>query len=238
MQPGGALVQDNWAPTMRGVKLRGGYVRWCDLHALDVPGAVAWANNTLYNTLGAVKFDADLGTFWNVAVSHTSAASGTFAADRTAHPTFWTANPTVITRLPVISSFEYVSGNTQRMYAAQATNCSITTSSTPIVIASGQSSSNWAAAQFFKCCRERSANWMIAVNERPDYPLRFNGTSWAARRQELRPRQRMARLRCSPAGSVEFGEGLSYVWKYREGCISSGAADGRWYLRSIASAAC
>src|SRR5580765_5320785 len=35
MQPGGANIQDNWAPTMRGVKLRGGTVRYCDLHALD-----------------------------------------------------------------------------------------------------------------------------------------------------------------------------------------------------------
>ena len=33
MQPGGAVVQENWATTMKGVKVRGGYVRWCDLHA-------------------------------------------------------------------------------------------------------------------------------------------------------------------------------------------------------------
>jgi hypothetical protein len=31
MQPGGAIVQDNLAPTLRGVKLRGGTVRWCVL---------------------------------------------------------------------------------------------------------------------------------------------------------------------------------------------------------------
>jgi hypothetical protein len=37
MKPGGALVQDNWLPTMRGVKLRGGTKRWADLHAGDVP---------------------------------------------------------------------------------------------------------------------------------------------------------------------------------------------------------
>lgn len=35
MQPGGALIQDNWMPTMRGSKLRGGSRRWTDLHALD-----------------------------------------------------------------------------------------------------------------------------------------------------------------------------------------------------------
>ena len=31
MQPGGSVLQDNWIPTMRGVKLRGGCVRWCVL---------------------------------------------------------------------------------------------------------------------------------------------------------------------------------------------------------------
>jgi hypothetical protein len=31
MQPGGAIVSDNWIPTMRGVKLRGGCSRWCVL---------------------------------------------------------------------------------------------------------------------------------------------------------------------------------------------------------------
>ena len=33
MQPGGANVQTNWATTMKGVKVRGGCVRWCDLPA-------------------------------------------------------------------------------------------------------------------------------------------------------------------------------------------------------------
>jgi hypothetical protein len=37
MQAGGAVVQDNWVSTMRGVKLRGGCMRWTDLHALDTP---------------------------------------------------------------------------------------------------------------------------------------------------------------------------------------------------------
>jgi hypothetical protein len=31
MQPGGSVVQDNWVSTMRGVKLRGGTIRWCVL---------------------------------------------------------------------------------------------------------------------------------------------------------------------------------------------------------------
>ena len=28
MQPGGAVICDNWKPTMRGVSLRGGHVLW------------------------------------------------------------------------------------------------------------------------------------------------------------------------------------------------------------------
>ena len=31
MKPGGALVLDNWAPTLRGLKLRGGCIRWAEL---------------------------------------------------------------------------------------------------------------------------------------------------------------------------------------------------------------
>ena len=31
MKPGGAMVLDNWAPTTRTLKLRGGCVRWCVL---------------------------------------------------------------------------------------------------------------------------------------------------------------------------------------------------------------
>ena len=32
MQPGAAIVMDNWVPTMKGAKLRGGCEEWCDLH--------------------------------------------------------------------------------------------------------------------------------------------------------------------------------------------------------------
>jgi hypothetical protein len=31
MQPGSAIVLDNWKPTLRGVALRGGCIRWCEL---------------------------------------------------------------------------------------------------------------------------------------------------------------------------------------------------------------
>lgn len=32
MQPGAALVMDNWAPTMKGAKVRGGCDLWCDIY--------------------------------------------------------------------------------------------------------------------------------------------------------------------------------------------------------------
>src|SRR5262245_61685078 len=57
MQPGGCLISDNWMPTMRGSKLRGGCVRWCVLPETT----------------------------------------------------------------PIISGFEYVSGNIQKMFAGNAT---------------------------------------------------------------------------------------------------------------------
>jgi len=40
MQPGAAVVLDNWMPTMRGVALRGGCILHSDLHALDKNQAV------------------------------------------------------------------------------------------------------------------------------------------------------------------------------------------------------
>ena len=52
----------------------------------------AWANNHAF-VVGQVAMDVTDRTFWRCLVAHTSAATGTFAADRAAHPTFWTANP-------------------------------------------------------------------------------------------------------------------------------------------------
>lgn len=170
MQPGAAVVLDNWKPTLRGVSLRGGCVRWSTLPettpvisgfnyihgsnqrmfvgnatklydvtaggtptliksgqasgnyaasqfanqggdwlvvvndagdfplrfngtswtTLDGTAPPAWLNNTAY-AIGARAMDTDR-SYWKCAVAHTSAAAGTFAADRTAHPTFWIAD--------------------------------------------------------------------------------------------------------------------------------------------------
>lgn len=48
----------------------------------------AWANSTAY-TVGQVLVDEDLGTMHRCISAHTSAASGTFEADRLARPLLW-----------------------------------------------------------------------------------------------------------------------------------------------------
>lgn len=168
MVPGGAIVQDNWAPTMRGVKLRGGCERWNDLHALDA----------------------------------------------TVPPV-----PSPL-RLPVISAFEYASGSVAKMFAANATKLfEVTASTTPTLVASGQSSGNWCAAQLANAAVSAlGTNWLIAVNDSgANYPLRFNGTSWVTLDGTVAgPATDGASKITGPAGTaVEFGKGLAYVWKYR-----------------------
>jgi hypothetical protein len=55
----------------------------------DLRTLPAWANSTQYVNGIKVK-DAVDTTFWQCKITHASAISGTFAADRAAHPTYWT----------------------------------------------------------------------------------------------------------------------------------------------------
>lgn len=48
----------------------------------------AWANTTAY-VIGNRVTDPDSGSLWQCEVNHTSAANGTFAADRAANPSYW-----------------------------------------------------------------------------------------------------------------------------------------------------
>jgi hypothetical protein len=218
MQPGGAVVCDNWRPTLRGVKLRGGCVRYCDLHALDV---TAWANNTAY-VAGNRRYDTVDGSVWDCAVNNTSAASGTFADDRTARPTLWVKSATPLTRLPVISAFEYASGSVAKMFAGNATKLYDVTVPTPVLIKSGQTSGNYSAAQLANA----SGNWMIVVNEAGDAPLRFNGTTWETADPFA------SNPITGPVGTpVVAGHGLGFVWKYRRRLFFIGAGTmSAWYL--------
>lgn len=58
--------------------------------ALTAAGITNWANNTVY-AIGNTRIDTTDGTLWMCSVSHTSAAAGSFATDRAAHPTYWNA---------------------------------------------------------------------------------------------------------------------------------------------------
>lgn len=57
--------------------------------SIVLAGAEHWVNNHLY-IVGDIVIDPDTGGLFVAAVDHTSAASGTFAADRAANPGNWT----------------------------------------------------------------------------------------------------------------------------------------------------
>jgi len=163
MQPGAAIIQDNWVSTMRGVKLRGGFVRWCDLHAgVPVPDP---------------------------------------------------------SRLPIISGFEYLSANVQKMYAANATTLFDVSAATPIIVKSGQHSGNYSASQL----SDGAGDYLMVVNDAGDPPLRFNGTAWTTLNS--------GQITGPPGSAVVAGANLCYVWKYRNRYffIEVGSMNA-WYL--------
>jgi hypothetical protein len=56
--------------------------------ALSAVNTPPWTNNTHY-TLGQTVLDTDISTTWLCNFDHTSPATGTFAQNRAAHPTYW-----------------------------------------------------------------------------------------------------------------------------------------------------
>ena len=111
MQPGGAVICDNWKPTMKGVSLRGGCVLWAQLPETT----------------------------------------------------------------PIISSFEYASSNIRKMFFANATKVYDVTV-VPLEVASGRTSGNYVASQM----ANQGGDWMLALNDAGDAPLRFNGSTWTS----------------------------------------------------------
>lgn len=178
MAPGGAIVQDNWLPTMRGDKLRGGTIRWCDIHdglAINDPA-----------------------------------------------------------RKPIISAFEYSDGVNQRMFAANADTLYNVTLHDAAVVKSGQASGNYAFAQMSNMAGSVQTNWGIAVNAAGDYALRYNGSTdtWVTLDASGggTPSDGASYI-TGPAGPIQNGAGLSYVWKYRDRLffIQAGSMTA-WYL--------
>ena len=148
MQPGAAVVCDNWKPTMNGVALRGGCVLWCQL-----PEAT-----------------------------------------------------------PVISGFEYVSGVNHKMFAANLNKIYDISTTVPVEVVSGRLSGNYVASQL----ANQGGDWLIAVNDAGDPPLRYNGTTWEVMSAAYVPGGGLPSKITGPAGTpVENGGNLSYVCKYR-----------------------
>ena len=65
------------------------------LCALVEGPSVSWENDTHY-AANTIVIDTDDSSNWVCLVDHTSAAEGTFATDRTAHPTYWGAYVTFL----------------------------------------------------------------------------------------------------------------------------------------------
>ena len=152
MQPGAAVVLDNWLPTMQGIRLRGGSINWCVL-------------------------------------------------------------PEV---LPVVSSFEYSSGIIHKMFAANDEKLYDVTFPAPLLVKAGQNSGNYAATQLANA----SGDWLIAVNDWGDPPLRFDGTEWEVMDAAYvppvdKPSKITVDLVKYPGAAVVNGQNLVHVCKYR-----------------------
>ena len=78
----------------------------------------------------------------------------------------------------VRSGFEYVSGATQRMFAATTTRLfDVSFADSPVLVTGvgTQTDGNYSTAQL----ANTGGDWLLAVNDSGDYVRRFNGTSWA-----------------------------------------------------------
>jgi hypothetical protein len=110
----------------------------------------------------------------------------------------------------VTSAFEYASGNIQKMFAATATNLyDVTFNGAPTLIQSGQSSGNYCASQL----ATMAGDYLLAVNDAGDYPLRYDGTNWVVLDPTL-PTPPVPLITGPPGTTVENGKNLTYVWKY------------------------
>lgn len=79
-------------------------------------------------------------------------------------------------RLPLISAFEYTSGTIAKMFFADVPNIYDVSTTTPITVASGRTSGNYAASQLANA----AGDWLLVVNDAGDPVLRFNGTTWGS----------------------------------------------------------
>ena len=125
---------------------------------------------------------------------------------------------------PIISGFKYASALNFRMYFSTEDTIFDVTTGTATSIATGRSSGNCVASQL----ANQGGDWMLVANDQGDYLLRFDGTTW----EDLEPASAALNKVTGPVGTtVEFGAGLSYVWKYKSRMffIEAGTMNA-WYL--------
>jgi hypothetical protein len=107
-------------------------------------------------------------------------------------------------RAPIISSFTYATGATnRRMYFATTTTIYDVTTTTPVVIKSGQANGNYSSSQMANAAGDH----LIVVNDAGDFPLRFDGASWTTLNAD--------QITGPPGSAVEHGRNLVHVCKYR-----------------------
>ena len=120
---------------------------------------------------------------------------------------------------PVISAFNYASGIVAKMFAANASKLYDVTTVTPVLVKSGQSSGNYTASQLANA----SGDYLIAVNDAGDAPLRFDGTTWTT--------LNAGQITGPPGSTVVAGANLTHVCKYRNRWFFiEGNSMNAWYL--------
>ena len=159
MQPGAAVVLDNWKPTMKGAEVRGGCELWAQLPETG----------------------------------------------------------------PIISSFWYINGILERMFYATQTKVYDVSTTTPVLVKSGQLDGNYTASQM----SNQGGDFMIAVNDAGDLPIFFDGTTWTT----LSADEIHADTTAYPGNNVEHGQNLVQVCKYRNRWFFIEASSmNAWYL--------
>ena len=108
---------------------------------MNVPGFTgAWTNAHAY-LVGQTALDIVNGLFYHCNVAHTSATTGLFSADRTAHPTFWT-----VTTSPAQDAANAAAASAAAAQASATTAASNATSAANSATAAANSAASAAGA--------------------------------------------------------------------------------------------
>ena len=130
---------------------------------------------------------------------------------------------------PVQSLFNFVTGTLRKLFATNAHKLYDVTSATAALVTGVTLADGYfSTAQFSNA----GGDWLLAVNDTGDYPLRFNGTSWVQLIPSYTPPAGQPGRLTGPVGTpVVDGRGLTQVWKYRRRLFFiQGGSMNAWYL--------